>query len=100
VDAAVCVLLLHHLENPESALAEMRRVLRRDRGGGKVLVVDMVSHGREEYRRLMGHKHLGFSKDEMTGLLARAGLTDTWYQELPSEPSAKGPGLFVATGTI
>ncbi|CAG1001178.1 putative S-adenosylmethionine-dependent methyltransferase [Phycisphaerales bacterium] len=98
VDAAVCVLVLHHVEDPASALGEMRRILRRGRGGGKVLIVDMLSHGREEYRRLMGHKHLGFSKDEMTRMMTEAGFVDCLYHELPEEPDAKGPGLFAATG--
>jgi SAM-dependent methyltransferase len=100
VDAAVCVLLLHHLDDPGAALAEIARVLRRDRGGGVVLVVDMVAHEREEYRRTMGHKHLGFSRERLTGLLADAGLTDTTYFELPTEADARGPGLFAATGRL
>lgn len=100
VDAAVCVLVLHHLDDPAGALREMRRVLRADRAGGRVLIVDMLAHDRDEYRRLMGHKHLGFSKGEMLRLLADAGFTDLVYHELPGEPDAKGPGLFAAAGRI
>lgn len=100
VDAAVCVLVLHHVPEPLSALREMRRTLRRERGGGKALIVDMLSHGREEYRRLMGHRHLGFSRDDMTRMMKEAGFVDCVYHELPGEPDAKGPGLFAATGTV
>jgi len=100
VDAAVCVLVLHHLDDPSAALREMRRILRTSRAGGRVLIVDMLAHDRDEYRRLMGHKHLGFSRGQMLQLLADAGFTDVVYHELPGEPDAKGPGLFAAAGCI
>ncbi len=98
VDAAVCVLVLHHLDSPEAAVAEMSRVLRTSRGGGTVLIVDMVAHERDEYRRTMGHKHLGFSREAMTEMMQRAGLVDIRYHELAGEPEARGPALFIATG--
>lgn len=100
VDAVVCVLVLHHLSEPVNALREMRRVLRNGRGGGVALVVDMVAHGREEYRRLMGHKHLGFSREGMLGMMREAGFVDGEYHELSGEPEAKGPGLFAAVGRV
>jgi ArsR family transcriptional regulator len=92
IDAAVAVLVLHHVDEPAEALREMARVLVT---GGTALIVDMVAHNREDYKRTMGHKHLGFSRDEMTSLMGRAGLRDVRYVELPVESSAKGPGLFV-----
>ncbi len=100
VDAAVCALVLHHVDEPSLALREMRRVLRAGRGGGRVLIVDMVEHGREEYRRTMGHKHLGFSQGRVEELLREAGFTDRWWCALPPEGDARGPGLFVATGRV
>lgn len=99
VDAAVCVLVLHHLAEPVKALRELRRILRTTRGGGTALIVDMVEHRRDEYRRLMGHKHLGFSRETLTAMMHEAGFADGVYQELPGDPEAKGPGLFVATAT-
>lgn len=98
VDAAVALLVLHHVEDPSKAIAEMSRVLRTDRGGGLVLVVDMVRHDRDHYRHTMGHRHLGFSGEEMGRLLSAAGLTSIQIKELAGEPDARGPGLFVATG--
>lgn len=100
IDAAVSVLVLHHLEDPSEAVRETRRVLRPDRGGGVALFVDMVTHDRDEYRRNMGHKHLGFGKGDVVGMLNEAGFVDVVYHELPAEPQAKGPGLFVATGRL
>ncbi|MCC5785125.1 MAG: metalloregulator ArsR/SmtB family transcription factor [Phycisphaerales bacterium] len=97
VDAAIILLVLHHLDDPVKVLAETRRVLRTDRGGGVALVVDMTEHDRTEFRETLGHRHLGFGEEAMTGFMERAGLTRTRYRELPSDPEGKGPGLFVAT---
>ncbi len=100
VDAAVAVLVLHHLGEPAAMVAEAVRALRSDRHGGVLLIVDMVAHQRAEYRHTMGHQHLGFSKEHITSLLTQAGLTDIAYRELPGSPDAKGPCLFAATGRI
>ena len=100
VDAGVAVLVLHHIADPGTFLREAARVLRSSRAGGTLLIVDMVEHDRDEYRQTMGHQHLGFSKLTMTRLLNAAGFSDVNYRELPSEPDAKGPGLFVATARI
>ncbi len=100
VDAAVCVLVLHHLQEPVKALKEMRRVLRADRGGGVVLIVDMVEHERQDYRHTMGHTHLGFSEQRMVKMLEEAGFRGARVSVLASDPEGKGPGLFAATGRI
>lgn len=95
VDAVVCVLVLHHLGEPEHALREMARIVR---PGGAVLVVDMIEHGREEYRHTMGHEHLGFAAGSLESLMASAGLTNARVHELATSGEAKGPGLFIARG--
>jgi ubiquinone/menaquinone biosynthesis C-methylase UbiE/DNA-binding transcriptional ArsR family regulator len=95
VDAAIAVLVLHHLDDPAEALREMSRVTA---PGGTILIVDMVAHNREDYKRTMGHKHLGFGVDEVRSMMHAAGLADVMYVELPAEPMAKGPGVFVAMG--
>lgn len=100
IDATLCFLVLHHLGDPVPALAEMRRVLRTQRGGGIALVVDMLRHGREEYRRDLGHRHLGFTSDEITGAFHDAGFASVRVRELPPDPQAEGPGLFAAVGAI
>ncbi|MEX2218645.1 MAG: metalloregulator ArsR/SmtB family transcription factor [Phycisphaerales bacterium] len=100
VDAAVCVLVLHHMRNPVPALREMRRVLRTDRGGGVALVVEMVEHGREDYRSQMGHIHLGFAPGEMRRMMREAGFGEATAEPLPVDTEAKGPGLFVAVGRL
>lgn len=94
VDAVVSVLVLHYLDDPGEALAEMRRVLK---PGGVALLVDMSAHQREEFRDQMGHHRLGFSADEMAAMLKNAGLREPRVSSLPASPGAKGPSLFVAT---
>lgn len=95
-DASVCLLVLHHLADPSPAAAEIARILK---PGGTVLLVDMVRHDRAEYRQTMGHKHLGFSRQSIESMFQTAGLAELSYRELPGEPDARGPGLFVATAS-
>lgn len=96
-DAAVCLLVLHHVEKPAVALAEMRRIVR---PGGMILVVDMVAHDRATYRHTMGHRWLGFSDQTMTGLMSAAGFEKARYAALLSDPNAKGPGLFACAAHV
>lgn len=100
VDAAVCVLVLHHLDDPASALREMRRILRTRNGGGCGLVIDMLEHDRAEYRYAMGHKHMGFSRSRVLEMLKDAGFNLSTHRDLPGDPGGKGPGLFVAVGRL
>ncbi|MBL0921219.1 MAG: metalloregulator ArsR/SmtB family transcription factor [Phycisphaerales bacterium] len=95
LDAAVCVLAMHHVEDPAGALRAARRALR---PGGVALVVDMVEHDRAAYRRDMGHKHLGFSRERAREMLEAAGYQRARVRELPADAGARGPSLFVATG--
>ncbi len=93
LDAALLVLVLHHLPDPGRALREAGRALR---PGGRLLVVDMLPHSRQEYRQQMGHLWLGFAADQLTDWLRTAGFGGTRFHPLPTDPDAKGPGLFVA----
>lgn len=93
LDAAVMVLVLHHLPAPVPALAEACRVLK---PGARLLLVDMASHEREEYRQRMGHVWLGFSEDQLRRFVEQAGFPSLAMQALPPADEAKGPALFVA----
>jgi SAM-dependent methyltransferase len=89
------MLVLHHVPEPEKAIAEVARVLK---PGGRALIVDMLPHDRESYRQQMGHIWLGFSEEYLQGVLSEAGLTRPRVVTLPPDSHAKGPALFVATG--
>ena len=93
LDAAILSLVLHFVVDPAAVLAEAARTIR---PGGRLLVVDMVPHEREEYRSTMGHLWLGFDPAQLTAWLERAGFADVRIVPLPPDPQAKGPGLFTA----
>lgn len=94
VDATVAVLVLHHVDDPQAAMSEMRRVLK---PGGVCLVVDMVEHDRAEYRQTMGHRWLGFSERQLNEWAQRAGLSSARVTHVQTDADAKGPGLFAFT---
>jgi len=94
VDAAVCVLVMHHIEDPAQVCREMARILR---PGGVAMIVDMVEHDRAAYRQTMGHRWLGFGVPILIRMLGDAGLGSAKFQMLRSESDAKGPGLFACT---
>jgi ArsR family transcriptional regulator len=94
LDLAVLSLVLHFVPEPLTALREVRRVLA---PGGRLLLVDMRAHGREEYRATMGHVWLGFEAAEIERWLGEAGLGETRLTGLPPHPDARGPLLFLAS---
>lgn len=94
LDAATMMLVLHHVPAPAAAIAEAARVLK---PGGRLLLVDMSPHEREEYRRQMGHVWLGFSDDQISRWLQQAGLSRITVRALPPTTEAKGPALFVSS---
>jgi ubiquinone/menaquinone biosynthesis C-methylase UbiE len=93
VDAAVLVLVLHYVLEPERVLREARQILR---PGGKLLVVDMMPHDRVDLQEKMGHVWRGFSEETLQSACTAAGLSKLHYVPLSPDPAAKGPSLFAA----
>ena len=95
LDAATVMLVLHHVPEPARALTEVARTLK---PGGRLILVDMLPHDRENYRQQMGHVWLGFAEEHTGRMLSESGFERTRVVPLPADPKSKGPALFVATG--
>lgn len=91
-DAVLCVLVLTYLEDPAAVIAEMRRVLR---PGGKAVVVDLMRHDRDDFRRSLGQRSMGFTPESLGELFTDAGLTAANCRPLNPAPDAKGPALLL-----
>jgi ArsR family transcriptional regulator len=81
-DTIVLHQVLHYAQDPAYVLQEAARVCR---PGGRIAIVDLAAHDREELRKLHAHVRLGFSDDQMLTLLSENGFT-------PSLPAAALPG--------
>ena len=73
VDVALLSQALHHAYDPSLAVAEATRITV---PGGRVLVLDLRTHAEEWVRAKLGDRRLGFKDDELTRILAAAGLGD------------------------
>lgn len=93
-DAALVLLALTHVDEPAQALAELSRILK---PGGRAVVVDLLHHDRDDFRRQMGQLRNGFAAAELKKLLRTAGLEAAACAPLSPEPEAKGPALLLAT---
>ncbi|MGX7953287.1 ArsR/SmtB family transcription factor [Tsuneonella sp. HG249] len=81
-DTVVFHQVLHYAHQPEYAVAEAARVCR---PGGRIAIVDLAAHAREELRRSHAHVRLGFADDQMELMLARFG-----FEPMPATTVAGG----------
>jgi len=93
IDAAFCLLVLHHIDDLDRAFSEISRVLKE---GGRLILVDMLPHGRAEFQRKMGHRQLGFSKEHIGDLARASGLSMRSWYSLNRPDGALGPTLFLS----
>lgn len=70
-DTVVFHQVLHYAQEPAYALAEAARVCR---PGGRIAIVDLAAHAREELRREHAHARLGFADGQMRDMLAEHGF--------------------------
>ncbi len=96
-DAAVVLLVLTYVANPSLVIAEAGRVLR---GGGKLVVIDLLRHDRDDFRERMGQQSMGFDPVGLSNMLVEAGFEGARCCALPSEPGVKGPALVLASGEL
>ena len=85
-DLAIVHQVLHYLDDPARALREASRALK---PGGRLIVVDFAPHEEEHLRERHAHRRLGFSHEEIAGLLSDAGLDVIERRDLaPASPVA------------
>jgi len=85
IDHGVISMVLHHLPSPQEALYETSRVVK-----NSLIIAELDKHNREDFRRLYGHRWLGFDKDEILTWLHDAG-----YKKCISESYTVKSGMKV-----
>lgn len=91
LDVALLFMVTHFLLEPVKVLSEARRVLS---PRGRVVVMDLTAHEREEYSLQMGHVWQGIAEEQIRSWVSEAGLIIARYRVLPVDPRAKGPAVF------
>jgi len=94
-DAAMLLLVLTYVPDLQPVLREARRIVK---SGGKVVIVDLLLHDRDDFRRQMGQQHSGFESEQFKRTMTEAGLVEVKCSPLPPASGAKGPALFMAAG--
>src|SRR4051812_38204315 len=95
-DAALLLLVLSYATDPQKVLAEMSRILK---PGGRAIVMDLLPHDRDDFRRQMGQHSMGFASETITQHFAACGFANATVRPLPPQPNTKGPALFLASAT-
>ena len=73
VDLAIFSQALHHAINPKKAIAAAHRILKR---GGRLVILDLLSHQFERARELYADHWLGFSEVQLHQFLEQGGFTN------------------------
>lgn len=93
LDAAICMLVLHHVGDLVPVFREAARVLKEN---GQFVIVDMVAHDREDWAATLGHRHQGFEEQALSLWAQEGGLSLDLFRTLPPTEGARAPPLFLA----
>jgi ubiquinone/menaquinone biosynthesis C-methylase UbiE/predicted transcriptional regulator len=96
VDLACFSQALHHAIQPDRAISSAYRMLRK---GGRIIILDLLSHGFEKARELYADHWLGFSEIEVHDLLERAGFKQIDVRVIAREKQAPHFQTVFATGS-
>src|SRR5258705_5115233 len=80
VDVALLFLVLHYATDPVKVIGEAVRVLK---PGGRLLVLDMMPHERQDLRQTIGHVWQGFDSKSLSEWVPPAGFESFRYHTIP-----------------
>ena len=96
MDLAILSQALHHAIHPERAVAGAYRILRK---GGRLVILDLLSHRFERARELYADHWLGFSEVQLQQLLEEAGFSKIEVTIVTREKDSPHFQTLFATGT-
>ncbi len=95
IDIALFSQALHHAVSPQRAVDAAFKILK---PGGKIIILDLVSHTYEQAKELYAHVWLGFSSVELHTMLTKAGFKNLEIQIVSREQQAPHFQTILATG--
>jgi ubiquinone/menaquinone biosynthesis C-methylase UbiE/biotin operon repressor len=95
VDLAIFSQALHHASRPERAIASARSILKK---GGRIVILDLLSHQFDKARELYLDQWLGFSEVQLHDLLEGAGFDDIDVRVVSREKQSPHFQTVFATG--
>ena len=95
IDLAFFSQALHHAIKPERAIASAHRMLKR---GGRVVILDLLSHQFEQARELYADHWLGFSEVDLHQSLENAGFKQVDVRVVAREKESPHFQTLFATG--
>ncbi len=96
VDMALFSQALHHAASPQKAVHAAHRILK---DGGRIVILDLVSHGYEQARELYAHIWMGFSEAELHQMLKTAGFRNIEVSIVARETQTPNFQTVLATAT-
>ena len=95
VDLAILSQALHHAVHPQRAIAAAHRILKR---GGRLVILDLLSHRFERARELYADHWLGFSEVQLHQFLERSGFREIEVSVVAREKQSPHFQTVFATG--
>lgn len=104
VHYAFANMYLHHVNDPQSAIKEMTRILKK---GGRLVITDLDEHTFEFLKKEHHDRWMGFKREDIENWFKAAGLNDVEVacvnQDCCADScdgrSSAGVSIFVASGT-